>query len=849
MADERNYIGVAMGLDVSDLKAGLADANKQIQLANSEFKAASSGMDDWTKSTAGLTAKVKQLDTVLGAQKAKLAGLQAEYEKVAREQGEGSEAARRLKVQINNQQAVVNKTQKEFDNYTETLKQAEAGTIDLSTATIQANGKIKDFGNGAKGASDNVKGGFGKAAATGIVAGIASIGAAAVGVVGSFLSLAESTREARENFNKLETGFTTAGHSAEDAQATYKELYGILGDEGQATEAAAHLAQLADNQEDLAKWTDISAGVYATFGDSLPIENLTEAANETAKTGKITGGLADALNWAGESEEEFQAKLDAASSEQERQALITETLNGLYSDQSAKFKELNADVIQAREADAALTQAMAELGAVAEPIMTMLKTLAADLLNEMQPFVELIGTGLKGAFEGTAGSADILAEGIGGVLGSLVSRITDMLPTLVSVLSSLIPTLFETIYEQVPALLDTLTDLIPQFANAIFGMMPQFVPIVADLVTQLVDAIVILLPQLITAIIDFVPQMITALLAEVPQLLQAAITLLMAIVDAVPLIITSLVAVLPTIVTAIIDAILQAFPLLIDAAIQLFMAIIDAIPVIIQALVTNLPKIITAIIDGVLNALPLLLDAAVKLLMAIVDAIPKIIPPLITMMPKIISSIVSTLSKNFPKILTAAFDMFLGIVKAIPKILVELVKSIPEIITTIVTSLGEGYEQMATAGLDLLKGIWEGIKGGATWLKDKITGFAGDVAGWFKDTFKISSPSKLMEDEVGVYVGQGVVPSSPRALAKVKKSLGKFTNYVSDNLGDIKGNLALDGAGGSGGVSAIGGSRNTVINAGMTVNYNGNLSRKELKRMEIDNYIAIRTKLKAEGAI
>ena len=64
MPEEKNYIGVAMGLDVTDLKAGLSEANKQIQLANSEFKAASSGMEDWSKSTDGLTAKVKQLDSV-----------------------------------------------------------------------------------------------------------------------------------------------------------------------------------------------------------------------------------------------------------------------------------------------------------------------------------------------------------------------------------------------------------------------------------------------------------------------------------------------------------------------------------------------------------------------------------------------------------------------------------------------------------------------------------------------------------------------------------------------------------------------------------------------------------------
>lgn len=151
---------------------------------------------------------------------------------------------------------------------------------------------------------------------------------------------------------KLETGFTTAGYSAEDAKKTYTELYGILGDDGQATEAAAHLAKLTKNEKELATWTDIATGVYATFGEHLAIiENLTEAANETAKTGAITGGLADALNWAGVSEDEFQASLDKCSTEQERQALITKTLNGLYSDAAEKYREVNGDIIDATKGD------------------------------------------------------------------------------------------------------------------------------------------------------------------------------------------------------------------------------------------------------------------------------------------------------------------------------------------------------------------------------------------------------------------------------------------------------------------------------------------------------------------
>ena len=82
----------------------------------------------------------------------------------------------------------------------------------------------------------------------------------------------------------------------------------------------------------------------------MPIESLTEAANETAKTGQLTGALADALNWAGVNEDDFQAKLDACTTSQEREALIRETLNGLYDDAADKYEEMAADLLAANEA-------------------------------------------------------------------------------------------------------------------------------------------------------------------------------------------------------------------------------------------------------------------------------------------------------------------------------------------------------------------------------------------------------------------------------------------------------------------------------------------------------------------
>ena len=216
----------------------------------------------------------------------------------------------------------------------------------------------------------------------------AGVGATAAAAGAGIVALTENTREYRTEQGKLTTAFEMQNFSADQARSTYEALNGVLGDSGQAVEAANHLAQLASNEKDLATWTDICTGVYATFGDSLPIEGLTEAANETAKTGALTGGLADALNWAGVNEDKFQESLDKCCTEQERQALITRTLNNLYSESADHYRETNAEVIAANQAQDRLNKVMANVGATLEPIVTKGKVLVAEILEKGTPYIQ-----------------------------------------------------------------------------------------------------------------------------------------------------------------------------------------------------------------------------------------------------------------------------------------------------------------------------------------------------------------------------------------------------------------------------------------------------------------------------
>lgn len=219
-----------------------------------------------------------------------------------------------------------------------------------------------------------------------------TVGKAVIGATATLVGLSAVTAEYRENQAKLTTAFESAGASAETASQTYNDLYRVLGDDGQAVEAANHLAKLTTNQQDLSEWTTICEGVYATFGDSLPIEGLTEAANETAKVGQVTGTLADALNWAGISEDAFNEKLAACNTEAEREKLIRETLNGVYSGAASNYEKNAAAMLAQNEAQAKMNASMAALGEAMVPINTALMNFAGQVLAAITPYIQSFAT-------------------------------------------------------------------------------------------------------------------------------------------------------------------------------------------------------------------------------------------------------------------------------------------------------------------------------------------------------------------------------------------------------------------------------------------------------------------------
>ena len=241
------------------------------------------------------------------------------------------------------------------DQFTSKMKKAGKITDEQRRAMDKCASSAMKFSRTVRTGAGNMIKSIGKAAAA--LAGISF-----AGITAGFIGLAESTEEYRKAMGKLNTAYQAAGYSAETGQKAYSQFYAILGDTDTATEASQLLSKLTQNEQDVSKWTRIAAGVNGTFGDSLPIEGLIEATNETAKVGKVTGVLADALNWSGISEDKFNEKLAAAGSEAARNKLIMETLAGTYEGAAAAFYENNKALVKARQSEVAMQKVTGTLG-------------------------------------------------------------------------------------------------------------------------------------------------------------------------------------------------------------------------------------------------------------------------------------------------------------------------------------------------------------------------------------------------------------------------------------------------------------------------------------------------------
>lgn len=468
----------------------------------------------------------------------------------------------------------------------------------------EANKSIAETEKKSKGVASTLGNGIKTAAKW----GTALVGGAAAGV-GALSAVAESTREYRTEMGKLDTAFTTNKFSAADAKQTYSDLYAVVGDSGQATEAANHLSLLCNSTKDLQSWTEICTGVYGQFGDSLPIEGLTEAANETAKVGTVTGSLADALNWMGVSEDEFNEKLAKCSSEQERQQLITSTLTSLYSDASAQYKETNGDVMESNRAHQQLSDTMAQIGAVAEPVLNSLIGLGGKLLERLSPIIEGVADSLAPAL---INICEEVAPIIVSMLEQIMPLIEELLPFIAQLIEQLAPLIVQIVEQLFPPLLQIIQDLLPYFMQIIQAIMPLFSTLV-ELLMPVIEVFIQLAGVLLNGLLAALTPIIEDLATFLNDLLTPLIPIISELCNTIVGILQPLLEQLSPVISLVFDALRPVLDLLGEMLETLIPALVPVIE--------WLAQIFSEVLGGAIKGVKKILEPLSGIFNGIVDFI------------------------------------------------------------------------------------------------------------------------------------------------------------------------------------------------------------------------------------
>ena len=382
----------------AEFRKQMKAVNNSLSGMKSEMAKVSAEFDGQANSAEALRKKQAILQQQYDQQKEKVQALARMLESAKSAYDENSDVVLSYQRQLNTATVELIKFDRELKNTDKYLDEA-AQSADGTASSIDEFGKtVKDAGKEGSDGVGQLKEAFGQlgeaaksgdingvVAALGSMKGVLVGGAAVAGakaLADGIINITESTKEYRTILGTLEVSSKQAGYTQEQTTEIYKKFQAVLGDTQKAATATANLQALGLSQENLRVIVEQAIGAWATYGDSIPIDSLSESINETVQVGKVTGVFADALNWAGTSEDEFNERLAACADTTERANLVLTQLSeqGLQATGQA-WVENNQDIIAANTAQEAMNESIAQLGEALQPAASFLLEFGSALVD------------------------------------------------------------------------------------------------------------------------------------------------------------------------------------------------------------------------------------------------------------------------------------------------------------------------------------------------------------------------------------------------------------------------------------------------------------------------------------
>ena len=410
-------------------------------------------------------------------------------------------------------------------------------------------------------------------------------------------------------------------------------------------------------------------------------------------------------------------------------------------------QELNPLIAQGSEGIKALGDEAVKMGAVlSEDALDSLG--AVD--DEMQRFSSI-----------TSATSNLFASAFAPAISTLMGGVNDLGSSFNYLLSSIIGGDSGGVENAMNMINEVIQSL---FAN-LETILPQLLDLVQNLLTSAVDLILNNGLWFVNAGEQILQSLISGISDNIGMLMETVLIL----------------------VSWITTTILENLPMVLDTGIQMIVSLVQGISSMLPELIPVAINAVLNLVETLLDNIDLVIDTGIELILALADGLLQALPSLIDKIPVIIDKLINAITNNLPKIVEMGIELTIklavGIIKAIP----QLVAKIPQIITSLVNGLKGGLGKLEDVGKNLVKGIWEGISGSLQWIKDKITGWVGNVTGFIKRLFGINSPSKVFKEQIGTNLALGIGEGFSETMKGVNKEMAnaiptEFDTEIHSNI-------------------------------------------------------------------
>lgn len=743
-------VSIRVGVDgEKEFRSALNGINSQLKNLSSEMKAAVSSMDGMDDAEARAAKQSDILGRSMDAQKQKISVLSAQYdrqiaklrelEQAANDAANGQYESQADMVQAvtkannayNRQQKVVNDLGTQINNATADLNKMEKEMRDIDSSADKASSSLDDLGDAADGIGGKVSGAFSGLKGSILGGGIAG---AVSGLVQSAISgiqnLVNETMEYNKIMGTLEVSSQLAGYSAEQTAQSYNQLYAIIGDQQASATALSNLQALGLSQQDLTVMIDGTIGAWAKYGDSIPIDSLSEAVNETVKTGTVTGTFADVLNWAaqaagnaGTAEDEFNAKLQSTQDPAERARMVMDELarQGLPGLAEA-FRETNPEIVAMNEANAHLQEALGTIGELLTPIVAGVTEAIAGLLEALAPVGETFISVFQGAMELVAPIVEQLKASFEGVKAAINNAFT---------------------------------------------------------------------PEQQEAIGNFFRTLGEVIIAVPFAVLTGAIQLVIAAFQGLVTIIGAVVGFFTETLPSAIQTVIEWFSQLPSRIAEFFSQVISNVATWASNLVTNMGNAASNAINAVVNFFSELPGKIASFFSQVISNVASWASNLVSNMSNAASNAINAVINFFQQLPGKIAEFLSQVISRITQWASDMANKAREgarnVVQNVTSTLRELPSKVLSIGKDVVTGLWNGISSAGSWIRSKISGWCSGIISSIKSFFHIGSPSKLMRDEIGKWLPRGMAEGIEDETKSAVKAAQKMGNAVMSAaaLGDI----------------------------------------------------------------